>query len=274
MTKEMLTGNRENASLLKGTEHCRQDIKQLILNKNKLHGHICFKWCIKVNNKKKLLLSVRAHYLVAIPVSQMSHCSENHKIQYDGTSDQLVMELIFFFEQSELQWWSVCVCGGGTYPLNVSRDRSLLLGLGGGGRMLSVTGATVLPGEPSSWMMKSEHQHCSVGSIGTWAHRVTRTWFIQFPCILKLSTGTNSFSVKIQIWPNKLRYLITYFTVVTLPFWLNNGLHFVAGKMPSTQTLTELMSLSVSIAPPIRKRMAFTTSSLDKTQSTSLEVIL
>ena len=39
-------------------------------------------------------------------------------------------------------------------PLNVSRDRSLLLGLGDGGRMLSVTGATVLPGEPSSCMMK------------------------------------------------------------------------------------------------------------------------
>lgn len=36
------------------------------------------------------------------------------------------------------------------YPLNVSKDRSLLLGLGGGGRMLSVTGAAVLPGVPSS----------------------------------------------------------------------------------------------------------------------------
>lgn len=39
------------------------------------------------------------------------------------------------------------------YPLNVSRDRSLLLGLGGGGRMLSATDVTVLPGEPSSWVV-------------------------------------------------------------------------------------------------------------------------
>lgn len=35
------------------------------------------------------------------------------------------------------------------YPLNVSNDRSLLLGLGEG-RMLSVTAVTVLSGAPSS----------------------------------------------------------------------------------------------------------------------------
>lgn len=46
----------------------------------------------------------------------------------------------------------------------------------------------------------------------------------------------------------------------------------MADKMPSTQTLTELMSLSVSMEPPIRKRNALTTSSLDKKQSTSLDV--
>lgn len=43
----------------------------------------------------------------------------------------------------------------GAYPLNVSRDRNLLLGLFGGGRMLSVTGAIVLPGEPSSCIVKA-----------------------------------------------------------------------------------------------------------------------
>lgn len=40
------------------------------------------------------------------------------------------------------------------YPLNVSRDCSLLLLLGGSGRMLSVTGAAVMAGEPSSFSKK------------------------------------------------------------------------------------------------------------------------
>lgn len=50
------------------------------------------------------------------------------------------------------------------YPLNVSRDCSLLLLLGGGGRMLSVTGAAVRPGEPSSFIMKRD-RHCLTGEI-------------------------------------------------------------------------------------------------------------
>lgn len=45
--------------------------------------------------------------------------------------------------------------GSGSYPLNVSKDRSLLLLVSGGGRMLSVTGGTTRVG-PSSWMMKSK----------------------------------------------------------------------------------------------------------------------
>lgn len=70
-------------------------------------------------------------------------------VQYKDRSDQAVIQLIHLFEGAELQGGEMR-----TYPLNVSRDRSLLLGLGGGGRMLSVTGATILPGEPSSWMVK------------------------------------------------------------------------------------------------------------------------
>lgn len=51
-----------------------------------------------------------------------------------------------------VQW---CTGGGRfTYPLNVSRDCSLLLYVGGGKRMLSVTGTVFLPGEPSSFMIR------------------------------------------------------------------------------------------------------------------------
>ena len=46
-------------------------------------------------------------------------------------------------------WRCVCVCGA--YPLKVSRDRSLLVGAGWVGRIVSVAVSTVLPGVPSSW---------------------------------------------------------------------------------------------------------------------------
>lgn len=72
----------------------------------------------------------------------------------------------------------VAVCGRRgarltSYPLNVSRDRSLLLLVGGGGRMLSVTGAAVMPGEPSSFIMKL-HWHCFTGQTASWAQRATK----------------------------------------------------------------------------------------------------
>lgn len=77
---------------------------------------------------------------------KQSHCLQSHMKQYD---DQVVNHLIFFTEQAELEGRE----GRRTYPLNVSKDRSLLLLLGGGGRMLSVTGASIR-GEPSSWTAK------------------------------------------------------------------------------------------------------------------------
>lgn len=87
------------------------------------------------------------------------------------------------------------------YPLNVSRDCSLLLLLGGGGRMLSVTGAVVMPGEPSSFIMK-RHQHCFTGESDSLAHPVKSNRTV---CNTKL----NLFLLTVQgKWFNRLQLYI------------------------------------------------------------------
>lgn len=72
---------------------------------------------------------------------------ENHMLDYNVRSDPWIISFFLCCDGEEGWWWWWV---GAAYPLNVSKDRSLLLGLGGGGRMLSVTGVPVLPGEPSS----------------------------------------------------------------------------------------------------------------------------
>lgn len=52
------------------------------------------------------------------------------------------------------------------YPLKVSKERSLLLGLGRGGRMFSVTGSTALLGDPSSWRVKVNMISFSAYTLG------------------------------------------------------------------------------------------------------------
>lgn len=55
------------------------------------------------------------------------------------------------------EWYNDSV--GISYPLNVSRDCSLLVDAGGGRRMLSVTGTVFLPGGPSSFAIRSLKEH-------------------------------------------------------------------------------------------------------------------
>lgn len=55
------------------------------------------------------------------------------------------------------EWYNDGV--GISYPLNVSRDCSLLVDAGGGRRTLSVTGTVFLPDGPSSFTMRSLKEH-------------------------------------------------------------------------------------------------------------------
>lgn len=120
------------------------------------------------------------------------------------------------------EWYNDSV--GISYPLNVSRDCSLLVDAGGGRRMLSVTGTVFLPGGPSSFTIRSLKEH----------HTQKMT-------VLK---------------KQKQMHTIEQYTSL---FW-NVNLQI----SPFIATLTELMSLSVSIVPLNRKKRFFTTSSLEE----------